>query len=63
MRGRSEEGDGGGLGAFVALGDGVADLLVFLQRAVATRLDLRVVDEDVGAAAVGGDEAESPSRG
>ena len=46
-------------GAFVALGDGVADLLVFVQGAVATGLDLRVVDEDVGAAAIGGDEAEA----
>src|SRR6476659_7098032 len=59
MRDRSEGGDGGGLGAFVSLGDGVADFLVFLQRAVPTGLDLRVVNEDIGAAAVGGDEAEA----
>src|SRR5690606_13428083 len=42
-----------------ALGDLELDLLVLLERAVAARRDGRVVGEDVGAAVVGGDEAEA----
>src|SRR6478609_9085730 len=55
----SDDGDRSCLRALVALGHGVADLLVLLERAVAARLDLRVVDENVRTGALGGDEPEA----
>src|SRR5262249_27691403 len=38
--------------------DGVFHFLVLIQRAVAARVDRRVVDENVGSAVIGGDETE-----
>src|SRR6478609_6840171 len=55
----SDDGDRSRLRALLALGHGVADLLVLLERAVAARLDLRVVDENVRPGALGGDEPEA----
>src|SRR5664279_273501 len=55
----SDDRYGRGLRALVALGDGVGDRLVLLQRAVAARLDLREVNEHIGATTIWGDEAEA----
>ena len=48
-----------GLGPLLALGQIEADALVLIQGAEAAVLDGGVVDEEVGAAFVGGDEAET----
>src|SRR5216684_8593295 len=56
---RSEGADVVSLRALGALGGGVFHLLVFIQGAVAAGVDGRVVNEDVGAAVIGGDEAVS----
>ena len=60
--GRSEGADALGLGALGALADLELDALVLFQAAEAVALDLRVVHEDVSAAAVWGDEAEALLR-
>ena len=51
--------DVGGLGALLALGDIEADPLVFEQGAEPPILDGGVMDEQVSAATIGGDEAET----
>src|ERR1035438_6522167 len=48
-----------GLGALLALGHFEADALVLVQCTEAATLDGGVVDEEVSAALVGGDEAEA----
>ena len=47
------------LGAFLTLRDFEADALILVQRAEAAALDGGVVDEEVSAALVGGDETEA----
>ena len=49
----------GGLGALLPLGDVETDALVFKQGAKTPVLDGGVVDEQVSAATIGGDEAET----
>jgi hypothetical protein len=48
-----------GLRALLALGDIELDPLVLIEAAVARRVDGRVVDENVGTAAIWGDETET----
>src|SRR5690606_23915015 len=56
---RSQRADVLRLRALRTLRDVELDLLVLVQRAVAARLDGRVVGEHVSAAVLGGDEAEA----
>src|SRR3954451_21071838 len=56
---RSEGADRVGLHALLALAGGEAHALVLVKGAVAARLDRGVVDEDVLASVIGGDEAEA----
>src|SRR5699024_8871549 len=55
----SERRDAGGLRALLALAHLEAHALVLVQAAEAAGVDLRVVDEHVRAAVIGGDEAEA----
>src|SRR5690348_17352376 len=57
IRSRSDGPDLVGLRALGAAAGRVLDPLVFLEAAVAINLDGGVVDEDIGSAVVGGDEA------
>src|SRR5918999_4793104 len=56
---RSDGADLVRLRALGALAGGVLHLLVLREAAVAAHVDRRVVNEDVGAAVIGGDEAEA----
>ncbi len=59
MHRRSDLLDVGGLGALLALSDFEADALILVQRAEAAALDGGVVNEEISAALVGGDESEA----
>src|SRR3954468_6428919 len=57
-RSKSDHGDRRGLRALLALADLELDASVLFQALEAVTLDLAVVNEDVAATVVGGDEAE-----
>src|SRR3954467_14262296 len=57
-RSKSDHGDRRGLRALLALADLELDASVLLEALEAVTLDLAVVNEDVAATVVGGDEAE-----